>query len=112
MPSDFQRAFSGGLRQDCSRFMALGVRRGEITLAVRPSSGHCSRIWRSSRKKGSEGSRNCPKTPQLCLLAYCLSPHFLSVPHFLPVPPDTGVLDSVASPSGLLGGFVLSGILA
>lgn len=40
MPSDFQRVFSGGLRQDCSKSIALGVRRGEITLAVRSASGH------------------------------------------------------------------------
>lgn len=40
VPSDFQRVFSGGLRQECSRSIALGVRRGEITLAARPGSGH------------------------------------------------------------------------
>ena len=44
MPSPFQRLLSGGLRQDCSRSMALVVRRGEITWAARPGSGHCSRI--------------------------------------------------------------------
>lgn len=52
MPSPFQRLLSGGLRQDCSRSMALVVRRGEITWTARPGSGHCSRIW-----GGTEGFR-------------------------------------------------------
>lgn len=39
-PSPFQRLFSDGLRQDCSSSMALVVRRGEITWAARPDSGH------------------------------------------------------------------------
>jgi hypothetical protein len=45
MPSPFQKLFSDGLRQDCSRSMALRVSKGEITWAARPVSGHWDRIW-------------------------------------------------------------------
>lgn len=68
VPSDFQRVLSDGLRQDCSKSMALGVRRGEITLAVRSASGHCDRIWRRDGKRRhqwsrSEGDRKCSRAP-------------------------------------------------
>lgn len=43
-PSLFQKSLSAGLRQDCSRSMALGVRRGEITWVARPGSGQWARI--------------------------------------------------------------------
>ena len=50
VPSPCQRLFSDGLRQDCSSSMALVVRRGEITRAAKPDSGHWVWIW--GRMKG------------------------------------------------------------
>lgn len=54
VPSDFQRVLSGGLRQDCNRSIALGVRRGEITLVVRSASGHWDRIWRKNGNRRAQ----------------------------------------------------------
>lgn len=79
VPSDFQRAISGGLRQDCSRSMALGVRRGEITLAARPSSGHWDRIWRRGRKRRYQYIQ-VRREQELSKSPSALSPRFLSVP--------------------------------
>lgn len=77
VPSPSQRLFSDGLRQDCSSSMALVVRRGEITRAARPDSGHWVWIWgriKSVRKpgllRGQEWERAwgpwLPTLPQAC----------------------------------------------